>query len=140
MHQQWSCVFGKRSVASPLPPSLFSESMAGGRADVIAPNVAVGPRPRPGEFAYYLPRRGVRAFVYLGDAEDEAAVADRMLCEAEGCNWRTISEPSALLELLASGGPWYLYGPKLSAFQPLIAEAMGPAIPPLPLRADLGSP
>lgn len=129
-----------RSGLPPLPPALFREPLARGPARVVAPNVAVGPRPRSREFAHLLPRRGIRGFVYLGAAREEAARADQEICRTEGLDWRALSDPVALLELLATGGPWYLYGPAAAAVSPQVAEAMGPAIPPLAARPQLLSP
>ncbi|MDX1390076.1 MAG: hypothetical protein R3344_12855, partial [Acidobacteriota bacterium] len=54
-----------RSGLPPLPPSLFVEPMSDGTAAVVAPNVAIGPRPAPNEFGAYLFPRGVRGVVFL---------------------------------------------------------------------------
>ncbi len=114
----------------PLPPALFSEPLALGRARVIAPNVAFGPRPRQDEFAGALHRRGVRKFVYLGDARDPEARQDEKICREAGLEWRALSEASELLEVLAKGGPWYLYGPRAHDLGHWVAETLGPALPP----------
>jgi hypothetical protein len=113
----------------PLPPALFVEPLFRGRARVIAPNVALGPRPRNDEFAGTLHRRGVREFVYLGDAQDSEAREDRGLCLGAGLDWRGVTRESDLLEIVARGGPWYLYGPLAELLGPKVARAMGPALP-----------
>ena len=113
----------------PLPPALFNEPLTRGRARVIAPNVAIGPRPQQAEFAGLLHRRGVRKFVYLGDAQDAMARQDEEICLGEGLGWRAVSDASKLLEVLSEGGPWYLYGPRAHDLGPGVAQKLGPAIP-----------
>jgi hypothetical protein len=113
----------------PLPPALFNEPLVRGRARVIAPNVALGPRPRQDEFAGTLHRRGLRRFVYLGDAQDAEARQDAKICREAGLGWRALSDESELLEVLAKGGPWYLYGPRAQDLGPGVARTLGPALP-----------
>jgi len=128
-----------RSRLAPVPPSLFREPLAGGPATVVAPNVALGPPPRGSEFGGVLYRRGIRGFIYVGAAGDERARSDGELCRREGIDWRAIDAASDLLELLTSGGPWYLYGPGLAALRPRIVDTLGPAIPPLVSGMGFGS-
>ncbi|HIF99370.1 MAG TPA: hypothetical protein EYQ54_20500 [Myxococcales bacterium] len=113
----------------PLPPALFNEPLARGRARVIAPNVALGPRPRQDEFAGTLHRRGLRKFVYLGDTQDAEARQDEKICLGRGLGWRALSDASELLEVLSEGGPWYLYGPRAQDLGPWVAQTLGPALP-----------
>lgn len=129
-----------RSGLAPLPPSLFQEPLSAGPAEVIAPNVAAGPRPRRDEFAGVLWRRGIRGFVYLGDAGDAVARADRRLSGGEGLSWHAVDSAEGLLELIALGGPWYLYGPEVETLSQRVADVMGPAIPPRVARSDTFSP
>jgi phytol kinase len=119
-----------RSGLPPLPPSLFLEPMERGIATVVAPNVAVGPHPAPNEFGAYLHRVGVRGIVYLGSADDPGTQVDRDACRIAGLPWEAFEgEVDALIDQLADGGPWYLYGPSLSAARGAISARLGPAIP-----------
>jgi phytol kinase len=101
-----------------LPVSLFTEPMKTGRVGVAATNRAVGPRPSPAEFGSYLYNRGVRSFLYLGALPAVAATEDEALLRSEGLHWQAI-DPSLEdpTRKTAAGGPWYLYGPKLSPLQ-----------------------
>jgi phytol kinase len=119
-----------RSGLPPLPPSLFLEPMQDGTATVVAPNVAVGPHPAPNEFGAYLRRVGVRRVVYLGSADDRGADVDREACRIAGLPWEAFGQDAdALIDRLADGGPWYLYGPSLPGARGTIAARLGPAIP-----------
>lgn len=98
----------------PLPPSLFELPMKQGKVEVIATNVAVGPRPMPGEFRDYLYKKGVRQLVFLGPAESKAAHQDRPRAQEAGLRWRREeSHCPTIMETTRRGGPWYLYGPEL---------------------------
>jgi len=119
-----------RSNLPSLPPTFFKKPMEGGPVRVIAPNVAVGPRPSPEEFHDYLEDRGVRQIVFLGNAGSSAAQDDRAACEEADLPFRTATaNPAELIALVATGGPWYLYGPGLGAVETQIAKNLGPAIP-----------
>jgi len=120
-----------RSDLPPLPPALFVEPLARGAAQVLAPNVALGPRPAPGEFRGSLWSRGVREFVYVGDGAASEARADRATCRAAGVPWHALDgRADELLALVSAGGPWYLYGPWAAKLAPEVTAALGPAIPP----------
>lgn len=119
-----------RSNLPPLPPALFTQPLASGRARVIAPNVASGPRPAAGDLAGELLRRGVRELVYVGDGTSAEAREDQEASRAAGLAWRAMAaRPAELLALLATGGPWYVYGPQAGAIEPALAARLGPAIP-----------
>ena len=136
----------------PLPPTFFSEPMRRGEVEVIAPNVAVGPRPREREFTSYLEPRGVREFVYVDDkaasdnpadrARTDAAQKDKEICDRAGLSCRSMdaNDPD-LIPTLAANGPWYLYGPSVARVQETIADELGPAIGPAikeSIQADSG--
>ena len=121
-----------RSNLPPLPPVRFSPPLSGGQAEVIAPNIAVGPRPTGPEFGGRLTRRGVRIFGYLGESNSEEAVADSAVCQGAGIEWRAFlpySPDQNLFETVSTGGPWYLYGPLLSTALEDLKSRFGPAIP-----------
>jgi protein tyrosine phosphatase (PTP) superfamily phosphohydrolase (DUF442 family) len=114
----------------PLPPSLFQEPMAGGDVTVVAPNIAVGPRPTLSEFSSYLHPRGVRGIVYVGEAGAPDARKDQAAAQAADLEWQAFrSDDPSLFETIKSGGPWYVYGPEQSVVQQQIADQLGPAIP-----------
>lgn len=119
-----------RAQVPPLPPSLFQASMERGIVQVIAPNIAVGPRPASAEFSSYLRPRGVRGIVFVGPPEASEAQQDRVLVPEAGLEWQVLpAGDSSLLEVIKTGGPWYLYGPELSGIQQTIKDRLGPAVP-----------
>jgi phytol kinase len=120
-----------RSDLPPLPPSLFIEPMQGGGAAVVAPNVAVGPRPAPTEFGAYLHRRGVREVVHVAGPPAPEIERDGAMCSAAGLSWRGATPGDELLRLVRRGGPWYLYGPGLGEVRSLLERALGPPLPEL---------
>ncbi len=114
----------------PLPPSLFSTPMEGGAVEVVAPNIAVGPRPTPSEFGAYLVPRGVREFVYVGDPDDPAAREDADVAADHDLSWRAWDgADEGFLRAAREDGPWYLYGPGAAATIPVVAGRHGPAVP-----------
>lgn len=125
-----------RSDRPPLPPSVFIEPMSAGRVEVLAPDVAAGPRPTPSEFGGYLSLRGVGAFVYLGDDEDPPAREDAAVARGHGLTWTSWDgRGDPPWEMEVDAGPWYLYGPGLEAVGPTVVAARGPAIPEQSLGA-----
>ncbi|MBW3654572.1 MAG: hypothetical protein KY444_00575 [Gemmatimonadetes bacterium] len=118
-----------RTGLPPLPPSLFAEPMEGGPARVLAPNVAVGPRPAGREFGAVLQQRGVRGIVYVGPA-DAASRADRGIAESIDLAWKTVGATAAEVRAAtAQGGPWYVYGPGLGAILAELDRQMDPGVP-----------
>ena len=88
-----------------LAPSMFDDALSNGKADVIAAQVAVGPRPAGAEFRE-LARRGIVACLHVGSA---AAADDASLAKNAGMEWRT-ADAAMAADLVATGGPWYVYG------------------------------
>ena len=131
-----------RSNLPPLPPGLFGEAMERGAVTVAAPNVVYGPRPIKQEFDAYLFNRGVRNILYLGDAESLDATEDQRLSQSAGLNWQTYDvreNGRGVLQVVARGGPWYLYGPSLSLVEDRIESRLGPALPVRMIRFSTGS-
>jgi phytol kinase len=120
-----------RSGKPSLPPSLLKAPLKRGKVEVIAPNIAVGPRPQGPEFGGYLYQRGVRRFIYLGDATSLQAREDQIIAQETGFAWEAsrAKDTTYLFEILASDGPYYLYGPDLSLIREEIKQRFGPAIP-----------
>jgi hypothetical protein len=118
-----------RTGLPPLPPSLFAEPMEGGPARVLAPNVAVGPRPTGREFGAVLQQRGVRGIVYVG-AADAATREDRRIAESIDLAWKTVGATAAEVRAATGqGGPWYVYGPGLAAILAELDRQMDPGVP-----------
>jgi hypothetical protein len=100
--------------------------MRGGQARVVAPNVVVGPAPQGTEWAR-IHGRGVRTVVYaggarIGDAQRAAAVAAGLEVKAE-------ASADQVVELLATGGPYYVFGPLEETVGELAEKRFGPAVP-----------
>jgi len=115
----------------PLPPSLFAEGMADGPLAVIAPHVAIGPRPRPQEFGAYLRARGVRQVFAIGGPGRRATTVDRSAAAEAKLPWRAVdaAEEGPLLRTLEGDGPYYLYGDVSPRLRRSITERFGPAVP-----------
>jgi len=119
----------------PLPPSLFAEPMSAGTPSVIAPDIAVGPRPAPSEFGAYLYQRGIREFVRIGDPNEPSAREDAAIARTHGFRWRSWDGVTADPFAREPGsdprrsGPWYVYGPGLETAAASLAGRYGPALP-----------
>jgi len=112
-------VLAYRSGLLPVSPMSFQEPMTGGQAQVIAPNVVMGPRPSGPEFGNYLRSRGIRAVVYVGDGARADAVHDRTVVAQEAAMPFHALPPEVgrIAALVAAEGPWYIYGPGLGQIQ-----------------------
>ncbi|GAB4332396.1 MAG: hypothetical protein Kow0037_09870 [Calditrichia bacterium] len=119
-----------RSNLPPTPPVYFREPLQKGPARVLAPNIATGPRPAGPEFGTRLYRAGIRKVIFVGEP-DSLALHYEKAAAAEGrLSWEAHQgKLLELLQLLSSGGPWYIYGPKSGPVAELIAHDFGPAIP-----------
>lgn len=123
-----------RTGLPPLPPSMWNATFAGGKPELIAPHVAIGPRPTESEFYESLYARGIRTALFVGDA---AALpqADTVAASQAGVELRAIAPDAAVvLDTLTTGGPYYLYGPRAAAVKEPVraryAEMMVPVEPP----------
>lgn len=129
---RWEAVIqAYRSNRPPLPPSLFLLPIKNGNVQVVAPNIAIGPRPDGPEFGGELWRRGIRKYLCLSTTVNADIRLDSVVTHRHGIWWQRFHGRSAeLLKILASDGPWYLYGPDVAKFRPIIEHDFGPAIPP----------
>lgn len=122
-----------RSDLPPIPPSFFTDSLTNGVPKVIAPNLAVGPRPSGPEFGSVLQRKGIREFIYLGQPADSAATKDELITRNSNLSWSYFNPNEEtiekLVDKLAVGGPWYVYGPGLDSLKETLITALGPTIP-----------
>ena len=121
-----------RSGRPPLPPSSCDGPLAAGRLEVVAPHVAVGPRPGPSEFGAVLLRCGVREAIAVGEIAPRALQEDREAASEVRMPIRAAgrARPAELVERLDRGGPYYLYGDVDAALRAAIAARFGPPIPP----------
>lgn len=111
-----------RTGLPPLPPSMWDSAMANGQPEVIAPHVAIGPSPTESEFPGFLRTRGIWSAIFIGEAGRDASAESAAATEA-GIEWRVgAPDPTQILEMLKSGGPYYLYGPGLEKVKPAIVE------------------
>lgn len=114
----------------PVPPSLFRTPLSRGAVDVLAPNVAMGPRPLGPEFGGALARRGIRRVAFVGPVDSPELVEDRAaVAETELDLHQFEADSPALLPELRRGGPWYVYGPGAESVRGTISQALGPPIP-----------
>lgn len=116
----------RQAFESGLPPldrAALARPLERGPVHVPAPNVAVGPRPQGPEFGTRLRAAGVRNVLRLGPAGDREAVEDRTVVTSETDLAWVDGSPGAgvLLERLAHGGPWYVYGPGAERIVPILA-------------------
>jgi hypothetical protein len=102
-----------------LPKGLFkSESMTGGKVSVIAPNIAIGPRPSDNEFSQYLQPRGIRSIAYMGPCNGDDYNIDIQHAHSINMTWICFPASDELLyKTLSANGPWYVYGPDLAQVQ-----------------------
>lgn len=114
-----------------VPASLFKNiPMQRGEVKVIAPNVAIGPRPHDVEFKDYLDARGIRVIGYVGPCEDQEAQQDSVRVKAINLKWVCLQDKDTInMKLLKTGGPWYVYGPTLSLIETELTRRMNVMMP-----------
>jgi len=120
-----------RSLKPPAPPVFFEQPLANGRAEVIAPNIVVGPRPNGPEFGGILFRFGIRKYIYVGNPRSTEARMDRQITTFARLDWKTVlpDKFSTIIDQLEKGGPYYIYGELSDKQITRLKERFGPAIP-----------
>ncbi len=111
----------------PVPPNFFDQPLKNGEARVIAPNIVTGPVPDRREWKR-LYQRGVRTVIFAGSSS-QVVGAHRAGASGAGLEFKADESVGAVLELLGSGGPYYVYGPGTDAIVDQAAERYGPAVP-----------
>lgn len=100
-----------------VPPVLAERlvrDLSAGVPVVLAPNLVVGPRPEGRDFGAVLKNAGVRNILYAGQPGVPARV-DSTRAAGAGLNWTSRPEiDDAVRAELATGGPWYVYGPRVA--------------------------
>lgn len=110
----------------PLPSALFTEPLKNGPVQLVAANIAAGPRPDGREFGAYLYRRGIRQFVYVGDPGTKEAAEDRTIAAENGLAWKSLQPVQVdVAAVLGEGGPYYVYGPALPGVLPFLEKRFG---------------
>ncbi|MBI2212559.1 MAG: hypothetical protein HYU52_02845 [Acidobacteria bacterium] len=122
-----------RTGLPPLPPSMWKATFAGGKPQLLAPHVAIGPRPTESEFYESIHARGIRTALFVGDASAMPS-SDATAASQAGVELRAIAaDPAVVLDTLQEGGPYYLYGPGSAAVKEPVraryAEMMTPIEP-----------
>ena len=121
-----------RAGVPPAVPALLERRLRQGQVQVVAPNVAIGPRPTAPEFLDPLRAGGIRSFIYLGDSDSIEAQVDAAVAKQAGLAWQVMDTDSELvLSKIRFGGPYYVYGserrlvdvsrPRLGPPQPEVA-------------------
>lgn len=100
-------------------PAGFADSLFAGHAQVVGANVVLGPRPTRVEHGAFLAPRGIRGILFVGDPSRPEVDEDRRVAISEAkLEWRALAPDSPqLIDTLAAGGPWHVYGPGLGAVQ-----------------------
>lgn len=125
-----SFIQGYQTNLPSLPPALFAEKIEKGEMELLAPNVAVGRPPKGSEIGGYLFKNGVRNFLYLGRGNGRQAQVDQKIARASGLNWTALNiAKEDLLQLLQSGGPYYVYGPDLAMQRNYLRRHLPGALP-----------
>ncbi len=121
-----------RSLKPPVPPVFFAQPLRNGRAQVIAPNIVVGPRPAPSEFGGLLYRYGIRKYIYIGSPTSPGAQFDRQIVRnISWIKWKNLSLDKfpVFFDSLKTDGPFYIYGDLTARLKKRLAGQFGPAIP-----------
>ncbi len=107
----------------PAMPKQLLEKLEKGPMKLVAPNIVIGPTPKAEEFGQFFKDRGYESLIYVGPATDNDYIIDQKIAKFFNLNLRQYrADDPKLIELLASGGPWYLYGPGLKLIKPTIRE------------------
>jgi protein tyrosine phosphatase (PTP) superfamily phosphohydrolase (DUF442 family) len=123
----------------PLPPGVFGDTLSGGPVSVIAPHAATGPRPVDREFGWLFVR-GVRKVALFDGLRPAERSRDRSLSDVAGLEWYFLDgDVDRLLEEMAHGGPWYVYGPGVETVLDRVTERFGLAFSQGNAGADDGT-
>jgi len=110
-----------------LPFRSFAVPMTNGYAEVIAPDVAIGPNPDGREFRMYLYENGIRRILYLGNDQTEEAQIERNHAIANRILWyASEGNVSDIKTIVSRPGPWYIYGPNLNSSKQELRSELGP--------------
>ena len=95
----------------PTPPELFEQSLQKGNAQLIAPNILIGPNPIKTEFKKYLYPKGIRNILYIGNERLASAIYDKLVTSDANIKWYvSVVIDQEVIEMLKNGVPWYVYG------------------------------
>lgn len=109
----------------PVPPQFFDDDLKSGPMAVVAPNVVKGGRPQGREWRA-LRKGGVRTVIFAGGGAPEE---DRSAARGAGLDFKVDASVDRIVELLASGGPYYVYGPSADTVGEQVEDKYGPGVP-----------
>lgn len=117
-----------RNNVPPIPPSLLSEQeLQVGRTEQVAPNIITGPRPEGLSEFTELEDLGIKSYLFVGSPESPEAVRDKEFTKVAKFDWHLIEDVQAEnCDVLADGGPWYVYGPGADNIKGKLREQFGP--------------
>ncbi|GAB4187280.1 MAG: hypothetical protein Tsb0015_05790 [Simkaniaceae bacterium] len=104
--------YGRPALAS----SDFKYPLQRGKAFFYLFNTLLGPRPAREEFSL-LYDRSVRNILFLGGPDTEETKADKQYAMSAGIDFQTFNQKGSWRSILDKGGPWYVYGPRLTRNQ-----------------------
>ena len=91
-----------------LPSYLFRGFMLNGKAELISPNILIGPSPGKEEFSNYLYYKGIRNVLFIGKRSKRK---DKIAATNAGLNWFNKKKiDNEVINLIKTGGPWFVYG------------------------------
>ncbi len=103
-----------------LPSYLFQGFMLNGKAELISPNILIGPSPGKEEFRNYLYYKGLRNILFIGN---KSKSKDKMAAANAGLNWFNKKKiDNEVINLIKTGGPWYVYGLSNDKMKRLLLE------------------
>jgi protein tyrosine phosphatase (PTP) superfamily phosphohydrolase (DUF442 family) len=109
----------------PVPPQFFDDDLKSGPLHVVAPNVVKGGKPQGREWRN-LRKGGVRTVIYAGGG---APGEDRAAASGAGLDFKVEGNADRIVELVANGGPYYVYGPSADEVGERVEGKHGPAVP-----------
>lgn len=117
-----------------LPYSKFkSIKMTNGHAELIAPNILMGPHPTEDEYQQYLFYWGIRRIAYLGACQGADYEAELQNAQHANLPLYCMEADNKNLEAtLAQEGPWYVYGPEKESVEEHLESHFRKSIPRLP--------
>ncbi len=105
---------------------------------MIAPHVAAGPTPSDAEFVKYLRPRGIRSAIYVGPTP--AAAPSATAANQAGIEMQVAGDSARVLELVQSGGPYYLFGPGLETARTALVDKYAAMMEPAPFAVESAPP
>ena len=104
-----------------IPLGSFDKPLTDGIVKQIAPNVVLGPTPIEQEYKLQLKNKGIRGVVYIGLCKGTDYGQYHSFALSTHLQWQCFSpNDPKLIDFLAKGGPWYVFGPDLPTVEPTL--------------------